>query len=126
MPLVLSLHYSVRDAGKMRVGVFAGGGPMLNSYASVTDPNTFGVTIKITDSKVGTYFHAGVEAEYELHPKLALTARALLRSAKASKMYGDLQFNQYGPVGTLGTLGNRDLDFSGYGLSIGLRGYIGY
>ena len=129
LPLVLSLHYSVHDAGKLRVGMFAGGGPMLNSYASVTDPNTFGVTIKITDSKVGTYFHAGVEGEYALHPKLALNARALFRSAKASAMYEGLDFNQYdSPVtpATRARLGDRDLDFTGYGLSIGLRGYIGY
>ncbi|MEO5989872.1 MAG: tetratricopeptide repeat protein [Candidatus Eisenbacteria bacterium] len=129
LPLVFSLHYAVRDAGKMRVGVFAGAGPMLNSYASVTDPSTFGVTIKVTDSKVGTYFHAGVEGEYALHPKLALNARALFRSAKASGMYEGLDYNQYGsPItpATLARLGDRDLDFSGYGLSLGLRGYIGY
>lgn len=127
LPIVLSLFYSVHDAGKMRVGVFAGGGPMLNSYASDINPTSFAPTpVSITDSKTGVYLHAGVEAEYELHPKLALTARALLRSAKASGMFGNLQFNQYGDPVTLGTLGNRDLDFSGYGLSIGLRGYIGY
>ncbi len=126
LPIVVSLHYSVRDGEKTRVSVFGGGGPMLNSYASDTDPNTFGVPVKITDSKVGVYFHAGVEGEYSLHPKLALTARALVRSAKVSNMYDKLQFNQYDSSLTLGTLGNRDLDFSGYGLSLGLRGYIGY
>ncbi len=126
LPIVLSLHYSVRNSDKTRVSVFGGGGPMLNSYASDTDPLTFGVPVTITDSKVGVYLHAGIEGEYLLHPKLAIDARALVRMAKVSDMYDGLNFNQYGDPLTLGSLGNRDLDFSGYGLSIGLRGYIGY
>lgn len=126
LPIVVSLHYSVRDGEKTRVSVFGGGGPMLNSYASDTDPNTFGVPVKITDSKVGVYLHTGLEGEYSLHPKLAINARALYRMAKVTDMYDKLQFNQYDSSLALGTLGNRDLDFSGYGLSLGLRAYIGY
>ncbi len=121
-PLVVNVVYLAHQHGKFRLNVFAGGGPMLNSYASDRFLFTPSIAIKITDTKVGTYFHGGLEGEYVLHPKLSLTGRALFRSAKATKMFEGATFTQYGS----GTIGNRDLDFSGYGVSLGLRGYIGY
>lgn len=122
-PLVVSVVYLVHQGGKFRANVFAGGGPMLNCYAE--DKFTFFgvIPLKTTDSKVGMYFHGGLEGEYMLHPKLSVTARALGRYAKAPKMFDGVEFTQYsGPE----TIGGRDLDFSGYGLTLGLRGYIGY
>lgn len=121
-PMVVSLVYLLRDSGKFRVNAFAGGGPMLNSYASDQFLFFGSIALKITDTKVGTYLHGGLEGEYQFHPKMSLTGRALFRSAKATKMYEGSTFTQYGS----GTIGDRDLDFSGYGLSIGLRGYVGY
>lgn len=123
LPLVVSLHWLVKDSEKWRASAFAGGGPMLNSYAS--DKFLFSPTIavRVTDTKVGTYVHGGLEGEYILSPKLSLNARALFRSAKATGMFEGSTFSQYGGSATLG---DRDLDFSGYGLTIGLRGYIGY
>jgi hypothetical protein len=95
---------------------------MLNSY--VSDKFLFFgvIPLNISDSKVGTYIHGGIEGEYVLHPKLSVTGRALFRSAKANKMYKGSTFTQY----SSGLIGNRNLDFSGYGVSLGLRGYIGY
>jgi len=121
-PMVVSVVYTAYSSGKLRASVFAGAGPMLNAYASDKFLYFVGIPLKVTDTKVGTYFHGGLEGEYTLHPKLSLTARALFRSAKATEMFEDLDFTQY----SSGTLGNRDLDFSGYGLSLGLRGYVGY
>ena len=122
-PLVVSVVYLVHDGGKFRASVFAGGGPMLNAYAE--DKFTFFgfIPLKTTDTKVGTYFHGGVEGEFQLHPKLWVTARVLGRSAKATKMFKGSPFTQYSGTETIG---DRDLDFSGYGLTLGLRGYIGY
>ena len=123
-PLVLSVVYLMHEGGKLRASVFAGGGPMLNAYAEDKFlVGSTGVPLKATDTKVGTYLHGGVEAEYLLHPKLSLTGRALYRSAKATKMFNGSTFTQYGGTGTIA---DRDIDFSGYGLSIGLRAYIGY
>lgn len=122
-PLVVNVVYLVKDTGKMKVNVFAGGGPMLNAYAADKFLFFGSIALKVTDTKVGSYFHGGIEGEYSLHPRLAVTARALARSAKATKMFEDSEFSQYS--GTT-TIGNRDLDFSGYGLTLGLRGYIGY
>lgn len=121
-PMVVSVVYVVHQRGKLRTSIFAGGGPMLNSYASDKFLYAPGIPLKLTDTKVGSYVHGGLEGEYELHPKLALTARALFRSAKATGMFEKTEFTQY----TSGSIKNRDLDFSGYGLTIGLRGYIGY
>lgn len=124
-PLIVSVVYLLRDSGKLRSSVFAGGGPMLNSYAEDRFTLFGSIPLRTTDSKVGTYFHAGLEGEYSLHPKLSVTGRALFRSAKATKMFDGANFNvQYGTGET--KLDGRDLDFSGYGLSLGLRGYIGY
>ena len=124
-PLVLSVVYLAHDGGKFRASVFAGGGPMLNCYAE--DKFTFFgvIPLKTTDSKVGAYFHGGIEGEYLVHPKLSIVARALGRYAKASKMFEDTPFTQYAAYSTA-TIANRDLDFSGYGLTLGLRGYVGY
>jgi hypothetical protein len=122
-PLIVSAVYLLRDSGKFRTSVFAGGGPMLNSYASDSFTLLGFVPLKTTDSKVGVYFHGGVEGEYLLHPKLSVTARGVIRYAKASKMFEGSTFTQYA---TGDPIGDRDLDFSGYGISIGLRGYIGY
>lgn len=122
-PLVVNIVYLVQGSDKLRVNVFAGGGPMLNAYAADKFLYFGSIALKVTDTKVGTYFHGGVEGEYMLHPKLSVTGRALFRSAKATKMYEGSQFTQYGGTETIG---NRDLDFSGYGLTLGLRGYIGY
>ncbi len=121
-PIAVSIVYLVHDAGKWRGSVFVGGGPMLNSYASDKFLFTPGIPLLLTDSKTGTYFHGGLEAEYEVNPKLAVTGRALFRSAKATKLFSSADFTQY----SSGTLRNRDVDFSGFGLSLGLRGYIGY
>lgn len=127
IPVVVSLYFLVSDVGKVRASVFAGGGPMLNSYAA--DRFNYGgfIPISVSDTKIGTYFHGGAEGEYMLHPKLSLAARALLRSAKATKMFKGSTFGdpeQYSGTGAV--IGNRDLDFSGFGLSLALRGYIGY
>jgi hypothetical protein len=122
LPVVFSLVYTLHERGKMRASIFAGGGPMLGSY--VSDKFLFfGILpLQITDTKVGLYLGAGLEAEYQLHPKLSITGRALVRSAKATGMYPGYDFTQY----STGSIGDRDLDFSGYGLHLGLRGYIGY
>lgn len=123
-PLVVSAVYLLRDSGKFRTSAFVGGGPMLNSLASDSFYLVFFtmLPLKATDSKVGFYGHAGLEGEYQLHPKLSITARGVLRYAKAPKMFEGSTFTQY----TSGSIGDRDLSFSGYGISIGLRGYIGY
>lgn len=120
--LAVSVVYLIHDSGKFRASVFAGGGPLLNAYAADKFLFIASIPIKVTDTKTGTYFHGGLEGEYLLHPKLSLTGRATFRSAKATGMFEGSEFTQYAS----GSIGDRDLDFSGYGIALGLRGYIGY
>lgn len=121
-PLVISVVYLVRDSGKLRLNVFAGGGPMLNSYAADKFLYFGSIPLKVTDAKTGIYFAAGGEAEYVLRSRISLTGRLQFRSAKATKMFEGSTFTQYGGE----PIGDRDMDFSGFGLHFGLRGYIGY
>lgn len=126
-PLVINVVYLVRKSNRFRASVLAGGGPMLNSYAALSTirhPVVPGFNLKVTDTKTGIYFHGGFEGEYVLHPKLSATARAVFRSAVAADMFDKSTFTL--PGYAAGAIGDRDLDFSGYGVSLGLRGYIGY
>ncbi len=123
LPMVVSLHWLIRDSEKFRASAFLGGGPMLNAYAADKFLFFSSIALRVTDSKVGTYLHGGVEGEYLLNPKLSLNGRLILRSAKATDMFDGSDFTQYAP-GT--SIGNRDLDFSGIAFSIGVRGYVGY
>lgn len=121
-PIAVSVVYLLHDSPKWRASVFAGGGPMLNSYASDKFLYAPGIPLLLTDTKTGTYVHGGLEGEYVMHPKVSLTGRVLFRSAKATGMFEGSDFTQYAS----GTIANHDLDFSGFGASIGLRAYIGY
>jgi hypothetical protein len=121
-PLVISVVYLVHDGGKLRVNLFAGGGPMLNAYAADKFLFFGSIPLKVTDTKVGAYFAGGVEGEYAFHPKISLTGRLLGRSATATNMFEGSTFTQYGGE----PIGDREMNFSGYGVALGLRGYIGY
>jgi len=121
IPLSVSLSYLVVDNSRFRAYVFAGGGPMLEATSSITLP-FFGIPISVADDKIGTYLHAGIEGEYRLHPRFALVGRVLGRSAKATGLLKgtDLSYN-----GT-DSIADRDIDFSGFAATIGVRAYVGY
>ncbi len=123
MPLSVSVYWSALPREKYRLNLFAGGGPMLTSRAAVDLP-FFTIRIQLADEKVGTYFHVGTEGEYLLNPRLSVTGRAMYRYAKATGFFKGSQVNVYGPPQS--ALADRKVDFSGYGLYLGLRGYIGY
>jgi Tetratricopeptide repeat len=120
IPLSVGLSYLVVDKPRVRAYVFAGGGPMLESTASLIIP---GSSISVSDDKVGTYLHAGIEGEYRVHPRFAITGRVLGRSAKATKMFDGTDLELY-KAGV--SIGGRDVDFSGFAATIGVRAYVGY
>jgi hypothetical protein len=123
IPMVVSLYYTAITGNKFHLNLFAGGGPMVASRASI-DINFFTVRLQIADEKVGTFLHGGVEGEYMVMPKLSLTGRVEGRYANASDLFKDSTLELYGNPD--GALKNQKVDFSGYGAFIGLRGYIGY
>jgi len=122
IPVAISVAYLVLDHPRYRVSAFAGGGPMLESTSSVNFP-FFTIDISVADTKVGTYLHGGLEGEYRFHPRFSVTGRALVRSAKATGLFKDTDFDLYGNGVSIA---NRDIDFSGFAATVGLRGYIGY
>ncbi len=124
IPLALSLYWTALPREKYRVNLFAGGGPMLATRAAVDLP-FFTIRIQLADEKVGTYFHAGTEGEYLLNPRLSLNGRVMYRYAQASGFFKDTQLgNLYSSPQS--AIKDRKVDFSGYGIYLGLRGYIGY
>ena len=123
LPLAASLYYAAVARTTWRVNVFAGAGPLLAATSTIrfqlgTD------RVAISDERVGFYGHGGVEGEYLVHPRLAITGRLLGRIATASGLYenADPDLRIYGTT----QLKDRKLDFSGFGAHVGLRAYIGY
>lgn len=123
IPMLVSLYYTAMSTPKLHVNVFAGGGPMVASRASI-DLNFGIVRLDIADEKVGVMIHGGLEGEYMLMPKLSLTGRVQGRYAKAENFFKGSTLNLYGPPES--ELKDKKVDFSGYGAYIGMRGYIGY
>jgi hypothetical protein len=122
LPLSVSLAYLVLDGPRFRAFAFGGGGPMLESSAAVSLP-FFGFPIQIADDKVGMYVHAGVDGEYRVHPRISISGRLLGRLAKASGLFEDTDFDPY--VNNV-SISDRDIDFSGFSATIGVRAYVGY
>lgn len=123
IPMMVSLYYTAMSSEKFHLNVFAGGGPMVASRGSI-DLNFFTVRLQLADEKVGAIFHGGLEGEYMVMPKLSVTGRIEGRSAKATKLFKASELNLYGAPEA--ALADKEVDFSGYGAYIGLRGYIGY
>ena len=123
IPMVVSLYYTAMSSDKFHVNLFAGGGPMVASRASI-DVNFISVRLQIADEKVGAFLHGGVEGEYMVAPKLSLTGRVEGRYAQASGLFKNSTLTLYGNPDA--ALKDRKVDFSGYGAYVGLRGYIGY
>ncbi|HEV2105472.1 MAG TPA: tetratricopeptide repeat protein [Candidatus Eisenbacteria bacterium] len=122
-PLVASLYYAAYSTSKIHVNGFVGIGSLLNAEANVTLPFG-GVPISLAAQKNGWYYHAGVEGEYLLVPKLSVNGRLLVREASAKDMNLAVEdpFRIYNNL----NLNHRKIDFSGIGAFIGLRAYIGY
>lgn len=130
IPLVLSLYWTVLPGQKFRANVFAGAGWLLGATASMDmhyeAAGFYDFRFLQGDTKTGSYFHVGAEAEYMVHPKASITGRLLYRSATAEDLI---------PQGTglltalqpnIPIFQNIKVDFSGVAFHIGLRAYIGY
>lgn len=124
-PLSLSLYYALLSKQKFRFNLFAGGGVFSSAGAKIDlvlvgfgpDP----IPLTISGQKSAPYFHAGLEAEYLVFSRVALAGRGMWRSAKAENVLKDSDFTYYGA-----SLQDRDIDFSGFAATIGLRAYVGY
>ncbi len=121
-PLSLSLIHSTFTSRMFRVNLFAGGGLLSSAISAIEFGNFGGTPITVSGQKNGSYFHGGLETEFLMHPRLALTGRVMGRAAKADKVLDEFSFLAYGTA----SLKDRTVDFSGISASVGLRAYIGY
>jgi tetratricopeptide (TPR) repeat protein len=121
-PLVASLYYTAFSTAKIHLNGFVGAGALLDANANIR-LSLFSTPINLSTQKNGWYYHAGVEGEYLVIPKLSVNGRLLVREATAKDMNLAIQdpFDLYSNVNA----NHRKIDFSGFGAFIGLRAYIG-
>jgi hypothetical protein len=129
IPLVVSLYWTVLPGSKFRANAFAGAGWLLGATASM-DMHYFQGPYDFRflqgDTKTGSYFHVGGEAEYMFHHKASLTGRILYRSATADNLIPDGTGLLTALQPSIPIFKNIKVDFSGVAFHVGVRGYIGY
>ncbi len=123
IPLIVSLYYNLMPRPKYHVNVFVGAGPLMASQFLLKLPVSSTASLNIGDQKQGTIIQGGLEGEYLLTPKFAISGRVLERSASAKDFFSGDNFSLYSSDLKLD---GRKIDFSGFGAFIGLRAYIGY
>jgi hypothetical protein len=128
LPIVASMLYNFTSSPKVHLNGFAGLGPMQGEAIVEFKHDHFGrnIPVQIVGRKTGVYLHAGVEGEYLLTPRFAVTGRVLGRYANS----GELDWNRPDFEVYFGfpdsKLGDRSVDFSGIAAHVGVRAYIGY
>ncbi|MFN8587429.1 MAG: hypothetical protein U0704_06465 [Candidatus Eisenbacteria bacterium] len=120
-PLSLNVYRTAWTGSHLRFNVFAGAG-ILSSAISRIDLDFGGTPLTISGQKNGSYLQGGLETEVLMGSRLALAGRVLGRSAKADDVLDEFGFSAYGSA----SLKNREINFSGFAMTLGLRAYIGY
>ena len=130
IPLVLSLYWTAVTGSKFRANVFVGGGRLLAASTSADmhyqEIGFYDFRFLLGDTKTGSYFHVGGEAEYMVHPKASLTARVLYRNATASNLMSQGTGLLTAIQPSIPIFKDLKVDFSGVAFNIGIRAYIGY
>lgn len=122
LPFSLSLYYAAVTRPRYRLNLFGGGGPLLTTISKIEFGNFSGTPLTVSSQKTGFYGHAGLEAEYLVTNRVSISGRAMGRTASAKDVLDDFGFNAYGAA----TLKGREVEFNGFGATLGLRAYIGY
>lgn len=121
-PVTASVYYTAFSHRWFRANLFAGGGVLSSAISKIEFGDFSGTPLTVSGQKNGSYFHGGLETEILVHPRVAIAGRVMGRSAKAEKVLDEFDFDAYG----VATLKNREIDFSGFAATLGLRAYIGY
>ena len=121
-PLSLSLIHSTFSSRFVRLNLFAGGGILSSAISAIEFGNFSGSPLTFSGQKNGRYFHGGLETEFLVHPRFAITGRVMECAAKADKVLDEFTFLAYGSA----SLKDRTVDFTGFSATLGLRAYIGY
>ena len=129
MPVLVQIVKNVSSNPREHVNVLAGLGPLVGQAILEQRNNLVAgriVPTQVVGHKTGWCLQAGLEGEWLLRPRFALTAQALARRANTGALEwlrSDYQFYESYPNSTLS---DRSIDFSGVAASIGVRAYIGY
>jgi hypothetical protein len=129
-PLVASVTYIALPGSRFRGNVFVGAGPLLAAQAEIQFLHDHGargvIPVSLSARNTSLYAHAGIEGELLVTPKLAISGRVVGRYARSSELdFRQPTFLVYEDVPTSDLQGKR-IDFSGVGVALGLRTYIGY
>ena len=129
LPLVVSLLHHLSTGTQWHVTAFGGLGVMTAEADLLADRALISGRISPSQTvgrSIGFYAHAGMEVEYHLQPRLAISGRLLARRANSGNLKwprNDLELYESYPVSRLG---DRAVDFSGIAAHLGVRAYIGY
>lgn len=124
IPMIASIYYAAIPREKYRVNVFVGAGILAASSAGFKFPTGPNAVFTVSDTRQGAIFQGGLEGEYLVTPRFAVSGRVLGRSASAKDLFKHTgQFFSYDPAVLLE---GRKVDFSGFGAFVALRAYIGY
>ncbi len=128
-PIIISVLRDLSTSPQWHFSAFGGAG-LIASEAVLQDDKALIsgriIPTQIIGRSTGAYAHIGIEAEYRLQPRLALSGRVLARTANAGKLKwprDDFEVYESYPVSKLGS---RNVDFSGIAAHVGIRAYIGY
>lgn len=128
-PFVISLVRNFSGSPTRHLNGFVGVGPMTSEaiveYKQALVAGRL-IPSQIVGEGLGWYFHAGVEGEWLLQPRFALTGRVLARRANSGRLHWPREDFQIYDSYDASSLGNRSVDFSGFSASVGVRAYIGY
>jgi hypothetical protein len=129
IPVIASLYYQVNDHPRLHISGFGGAG-ILPSEATLEFEQTLVsgrlIPTQIIGKSTGTYLHLGVEVEYHLAPRFAVSGRVLGRRADSGELKWPRDNFEIYESYPASVLGNRSVDFSGLAANIGVRAYIGY
>lgn len=121
-PISVSLYHSTFSRGRFRAYLFAGGGILSSALSSIEFADFGGTPLTVSGQENGGYFHGGLELEALVHNRIGLTGRVMSRYAKADKVLDEFDFLAYG----IASLKDREINFSGFAATLGVRAYIGY
>lgn len=127
-PIVATLVWNWLQQRKYRVNLMGGAGFMSSEATVLFLHDHLGrlIPVQIVGEATGPYLHGGVEGEWLLSPRFAVTATVLGRYANSGELDWERpDFVVYQGVSD-SRLGDRSVDFSGLAAHVGVRAYIGY
>ena len=127
-PIVATVIWNWMQQRSYRVNLLGGVGIMPSEVTVQFLHDHLGrlIPVQIVGKATGAFLQAGLEGEWLLSPRFALTGNVVGRYANSGELDWERpDFAVYQGVSD-SRLGNRNVDFSGLAAHAGIRAYIGY